>query len=240
MDASLQAYPIPKGVKARVLNELWKPCRPLIELLSRTNQVADLSAYFTRYYSHHCQRFSRDGGIHISIKTHSEIIDIAKRILQDATRAMIIADLNSAPRNPEHKSEKDATATSVPAALILCARLITMCNFGDPEFGFSPRDHLPWRSHQTLRQALAEYFRPPAEKLQPDNPRLRRLFTARHLACIGGIRIRWTDNLMDHLLLSDDDRAVFIFHNVSFLRYQSWSVSQEFVAAAERRLTFSS
>jgi hypothetical protein len=111
----------------------------------------------------------------------------------------------------------------VQTAINFSAGLVTMCNFGDPECGFSIQKQIPWASHQTLRQATAEYFQR-ENKLQPDNPRLRRLFTARHLTRIGGMKIRWTNNLIDHLSLSDDDRAVFIFHNADFLRYQLWSV----------------
>ncbi|KAK0622958.1 hypothetical protein B0T14DRAFT_535954 [Immersiella caudata] len=104
-----------------------------------------------------------------------------------------------------------------------------MCNFGDAGHGFSSRDHLPWSSHKTLRQAIAQHFQR-EKKLQPDNPRIRRLFTARHLVCIGGLKVRWTNNLMDHLRLSDDDRAVFIFHNADFLGYQSCLADQIFPA----------
>ncbi|KAK4099272.1 hypothetical protein N658DRAFT_430300, partial [Parathielavia hyrcaniae] len=78
---------------------------------------------------------------------------------------------------------------------------------------------LTWSGHQTLRQAIGRHFQPEKE-LQPDNPRLGRLFTARNLAYVGGMKIKWTSNIVDHLLLSDDDQTVFIFHHAGFLRYQ--------------------
>jgi len=49
---------------------------------------------------------------------------------------------------------------------------------------------------------------------------MNKIFTARNIDRIGGIRIRWTNNLADHLRLSDDDGAVFIFHHASFLKFQ--------------------
>lgn len=212
MDVSLQTYTIPKELKTWILDELWKPCRPVPDLLMLMAQKPDLSTYLAEYYSHHCKWFSREGGVHISIKTHSDVVRVAKTILEDLTWAMVSASLGDT---------RHETSRAVHTTINLCARLVTMCDFGGPEFGFSARSNLPWASHQTLRQAMAEYFQR-EKKLQPDNPRLRRLFTARHLACIGGIKIRWTDNIVDHLMLSDYDRAVFVFHNADFLRYQSW------------------
>jgi hypothetical protein len=233
-DASLQAYPIPVEVKVRVVDELWRPCQPQLEILAHMVKRPDMNTYFARYYSHHCLRFARDGGIHISVKTHSEVIKLTHSILQGLTRAMIVCELNGTFKQSLHensvedldegldeKFEKNQAAASVQTAINLCAGLVTMCNFGDPKYGFSSREHLPWSSHQTLRQAIAQHFQR-EKKLQPDNPRMRRLFTARHLVSIGGLKIRWTNNLMDHIRLSDDDRAIFIFHNADFLRYQSW------------------
>ncbi|KAF8854411.1 hypothetical protein BDZ45DRAFT_597067 [Acephala macrosclerotiorum] len=48
--------------------------------------------------------------------------------------------------------------------------------------------------------------------------KLEKIFNARNLEQIGGIKIRWTSNLADHLRMRDDDTAVELFHYVSFLR----------------------
>ncbi|KAK0636701.1 hypothetical protein B0T17DRAFT_587776 [Bombardia bombarda] len=93
-----------------------------------------------------------------------------------------------------------------------------MAEIGVHRFGFSGRNPLPWPGQQTLRQAAERYFH--RKESQADNPRLARLFTAYNLTHIGGIKIRWTRNIVDHLLLSDDDQTVFIFHCAGFLRYQ--------------------
>lgn len=49
---------------------------------------------------------------------------------------------------------------------------------------------------------------------------LDKTFTARNIERIGGIRIVWTCNLLDHLRMSDDEGSVAIFHHASFLHYQ--------------------
>jgi hypothetical protein len=37
---------------------------------------------------------------------------------------------------------------------------------------------------------------------------------------MAGLEIVWTDNLADHLRLTDDDTKVHIFHHASFLEIQ--------------------
>jgi hypothetical protein len=103
----------------------------------------------------------------------------------------------------------------------LCGSLLLMADVGIHKFGFSGCNPLTWSGHQTLRQAVERHFQPEKE-LQPDNPTLGRLFTARNIAFTGGMKIKWTSNIVDHLLLSDDDQTVFIFHHAGFLRYQQW------------------
>ncbi|MCJ1456901.1 hypothetical protein MMC28_007267 [Mycoblastus sanguinarius] len=57
-----------------------------------------------------------------------------------------------------------------------------------------------------------------------DLVKLPQTFTAAHLEKIGGIEIRWTRNLADHLLLTDDDTKLMLFHQVSFLQLHKLGV----------------
>jgi hypothetical protein len=45
-------------------------------------------------------------------------------------------------------------------------------------------------------------------------------FTALNLSKFAGNRIRWTNNLANHLRLMDNDAALCIFHHVCFLKHQ--------------------
>ena len=211
MDTSLQKYPISQDVRTWLLQRLWRECGPTAEAAS-----LDMSCYFD-YYSTRCQRFSRDGSIHICVTTHDALVEIAEQILADATRHEVYSYLGSKPQYYSHGDPASTTHTT----LDLCATLLLMAEVGVQKFGFSGCSPLTWSSHQTLRQAVESHFQPEKE-LQPDNPRLGKMFTARNLSYIGGMRIKWTSNIVDHLLLSDDDQTVFIFHHASFLRYQQW------------------
>ena len=50
-----------------------------------------------------------------------------------------------------------------------------------------------------------------------DKIKLPQAFTASPLETIGGIKIDWTSNLADHLLLRDDDTVLRLFHQISIL-----------------------
>jgi hypothetical protein len=101
-----------------------------------------------------------------------------------------------------------------------------MAEIGTHKYGFSGMNPLPWAGQQTLRQAVHQYFQP-EKRLSADNPRIRSLFTARNINHISGIKIKWTENIVDHLLLTDDDQTLFVFHCVSFLKHhQRCSPSQ--------------
>ncbi|KAH9225843.1 hypothetical protein K456DRAFT_1755148 [Colletotrichum gloeosporioides 23] len=94
-----------------------------------------------------------------------------------------------------------------------------MIEFGGHRYGISGSTRLDWLADQSLVSSVVGFFDGQSPTLQPEGIRLGRLFTARNISVIGGIRVRWTTNLVDHLLLADDDRNVFVFHSLGFLRF---------------------
>ncbi|KAK0754950.1 hypothetical protein B0T18DRAFT_455215 [Schizothecium vesticola] len=210
MDISIHKYPISDELRTWLLKELWSDSATSPQAVSLS-----MSPYFD-YYSKRCQRFSQDGGIHICVKSHQGLVDITEQILfVDATRSDIQRLLGSRLGGPVEEKRTGAMNTTID----LCGSLLLMAEVGVHEFGYSGCNPLAWSGPQTLRQAVEQHFRCEKE-LQPDNPRLGALFTARNLEYIGGMKIKWTTNIVDHLLLSDDDQTVFIFHCVGFLRFQ--------------------
>ena len=72
-----------------------------------------------------------------------------------------------------------------------------------------------------LQDALRRQFEKSLQN--PVSITLGKVFNARNLERIGGLRIIWTSNLADHLRLHDDDTRLSIFHHATFLHYQkSW------------------
>jgi len=73
-------------------------------------------------------------------------------------------------------------------------------------------EHLAWEKDRLFHNPYFSRQKRPREAVK-----LPQTFTAAHLEKIGGIEVRWTDNLADHLLLRDDDTKVMLFHQVSIL-----------------------
>lgn len=165
-----------------------------------------------------CQGCAREGGIYIPLKHHSDIVDIiAGLILKDATRDEVRSyALAKYPRSNNILSEDEAVNTT----LSLCGSLLLMTEIGTDNRSnyWLPLEPLPWGGTQTLKQSVREHFQP-EKRLVPDNPRFEGLFNAWNIQQISGITIKWTSNLADHLLLTNNDQTLFVFHCVGFLRH---------------------
>lgn len=158
----------------------------------------------------------------MSVRRHDEIIHISRMILNDSSREEIRGQLDPSYRRRNEENAKSGGGNeTVDASIDLCASLLAMVDVGEHDFGYSGGTALAWSDvdGSSFRQCLAGYFTPQTA-LDVDNPRLSKLFTARNLARIGGIRVRWTTNLVDHLLLTDDDESVFVFRCAGFLKLQ--------------------
>nr|CDP28668.1 Putative protein of unknown function [Podospora anserina S mat+] len=97
----------------------------------------------------------------------------------------------------------------------LAARLLTMMKIGVPKNQLMARRFLRWEQG-TIRDFVSNFFKE-SPKLSYERIRLPKIFNAWSINKIGGINICFTDNLADHLLLTDDDSTLFIFHHASFL-----------------------
>lgn len=210
MALSLQKYPIADDIQTWVLKELW-----LTPATSPRASSLGMLPYFN-YYSTLCQLSSRNGGVYISANSHQDLVDVTKQILlRDATRDDLHSSLYANCPKDEHGEDRSGVIYST---LDLCGSLLLMAEVGERKLTFPPVNHLVWSGPQTLRQAVEKHFRP-EKKLQSESPKLGMEFTVRNLAVMGGMKVRWTNNIVDHLLLSDDDQTVFIFHHVGFLRF---------------------
>lgn len=93
-----------------------------------------------------------------------------------------------------------------------------MLRFGRLQYEVGPREYITW-TEGSLRSFLNGYFDTSPE-LSCDQIRLPKSFDAWSLENVAGIKVSFTDNLVDHLRLVDDDGKVMIFHHASFLERQ--------------------
>lgn len=167
---------------------------------------------FFEYYHHVVENCSSDGLIH----THEDVkalVDILNG--QNATRSSIDIQLQALISKSGSENHDDI-AEIIEEAVDIAARLLVMIPTSlFPRSVISGGTILKWR-RGTVTELVATELSPQI-KIK-EHIKLEKAFNARNLERIGGIEIRWTCNLADHLRLRDDDKAVEIFHYASFMR----------------------
>lgn len=97
------------------------------------------------------------------------------------------------------------------------ASLLVMTEIGNIA-QYNPRAQVSWRSGN-LQQLINSHFTR-ERALSDASIRLEQIFTAKSLVQIAGLRIFWTANLSDHLLLDKEQRTLHIFHHATYLECQ--------------------
>ncbi|KAK0611818.1 hypothetical protein B0T14DRAFT_335878 [Immersiella caudata] len=172
----------------------------------------DLDKYWV-YYSKECDNALHDGGRHIATRTHADIVDCVSKLKSGMLREDIKSLLRSKLTSP-HLNEDEMLDNSID----LSASLLLMTSFGSHTYGFSGQSSVCW-SKGSLQYFIRSYFAPEM-RLANENVKLEKIFKASNLVRIAGLEIEWTDNLADHLRMTDDDKRVHIFHHASFLEAQ--------------------
>ncbi|KAK3311832.1 hypothetical protein B0H66DRAFT_603705 [Apodospora peruviana] len=191
-------------VREQIAEGFWK---------TPSKEVRDLDAYFN-YYTKQCEIMALwDGGCFTSVKTHKDILRIAKVLKGPIGRERVSCRfLNGKnPTMPDGKQDG--------RAIDLAARLLLMIEFGFLEH-VAPLVGRPieW-SHGTIQSHIARCF-PNAPVLGHEGVKLGSIFNAMNLEKIAGVEIVWTDNLVDHLHLLNNDKQVAVFNHASFLLRQ--------------------
>lgn len=177
-----------------------------------SSRSLDVIPYW-EFYIEECKLALHDSGRHIAIRTHADVVEIAAQIQSGLTRAEV-KDIIQTKLTSPHNNEDEILENSVD----LVSSLLVMIHCGTVKFGFSGRTKLQW-VHGSLRQHVEHYFAEPPV-LGHERIKLEKNFTGPNLERIAGLEIVWTDNLIDHLRLSDDDTRVHIFHHAAFLECQ--------------------
>lgn len=205
MDSSLLSE-IEQETKADIRHELWGERHP-----GRLNKL-DMDAYW-RYYSQKCVHALRDQGRHVALRTHRDVTEVARQIKAGASRTAIKDGLRSK-LTTTHEKEKELLESSID----LTTSLLLMIDCGNLALGFSGKIDISW-TDGSLKQHLEAYFGE-SPVLAHNGVKLHKNFTALHLCRVAGMEIVWTDNLIDHLRLTEDDTKVHIFQHASFLECQ--------------------
>ncbi|QKD52281.2 uncharacterized protein FOBCDRAFT_291101 [Fusarium oxysporum Fo47] len=231
LDSSLLDLPLPQLTKTTIASECWASRYQD----PRLNSVDfDLQSFWT-YYNKECARALHNGGRYVALRSHRDVVDCIRKLKSGMLRHDIKEELREK-LTALHDNEDEMLDNSID----LAASLLLMISFCSFAYGFSGRSHLRW-SHGSLESFVSTYFDPGAAQLAKENVKMEKIFTARNLCRIAGLDIVWTDNLVDHLRLTDDDRRVHVFHHASFLyvQQQRFTILHDHSMYVETRKWFS-
>lgn len=210
LDSSLTELPLSGHTKVALAIELLDINASSQQHLSLDTPGLCFDTYW-KFYTRECTRALHDGGRHVAVRNHGDIIDCARK-LRDGTLRNDLRDHVRQKLTTAHANSEEMVDNSID----LAATLLLMASFCTYAYGFSGRNQLHWDGAESLGHFMASYFEP-GHTLQDSSIKLEKIFTARNLTRIAGLEIVWTDNLVDHLRLTDDDTRVHIFHHASFL-----------------------
>lgn len=211
-------------MKSQLLSKLWG--KDITENAIRTGAV-DADAY-VEYYVQQCDIFlveqkrwalsTNEKGLLMA--THQDIVDVAEKVISGqldrqgvvkemvSQRAFRLATDGSS--SEDHGQRDEVVNTSIDWAV----RLVTMLEIGQLQSVFQSRE-LPIWKHQSLRDYLAGLLDPGRPVI--DHIRLEESFNVQSLQKLANLKIEWTNDLMSHLSLINDDKTVLVFHHVTFL-----------------------
>jgi hypothetical protein len=202
--------------RVNIVNHLWKN-KVQISLAK-----LDWRAFFV-YYTDECNSaLFYDGNA--TIETHQDLVDIAQKLQDGCKQDEITRDIVELYKKTTRKARtEDQMKNMAEGSLKLAVRLVAMVDIGSisPNYiqGYTC---LGWSDpHQNLQTFLRDRFKENASVL--GFSKFGRLFNARNLQRYAGLKIRWTDNLNNHLRLVDEDTTLCVFHHVTFLKGQDRS-----------------
>jgi hypothetical protein len=195
-------------VKCSILRSYWGN-----DALASSSKV-DAGTYelFFAHYANQCSLALLNGGHHVFARSHQDLTKIVNMFKDGLKRQEILDNLRATLRAGNTKSGDD----TISGTIDLAARIFTMMNVGELPHATTGSSILSWPDG-SIRDFLEQYFNEP-QVLSDEPIKLEKLFNARNLERIGGIKIKWTSNLAEHLCMVDDDEKVAIFHHAAFLR----------------------
>jgi hypothetical protein len=158
------------------------------------------SAYFTSWYEDQCSDST------VSKMTIGDILSIMTLVRGNLETRQSLRNKALQIHQQQFREHE------IDIAITLAARLWSLSYVDGRKPPFSTGNAIDWIAG-SLNDTLAAYFQPSST----EKGKLPRFFTAEKFDRIAGFKIIWTGNLLDHLKMTDDDKAVYLFHQVSFL-----------------------
>jgi hypothetical protein len=200
--------PPDSSVKCSIVQSYWGGSTSAV---STDVEAGTYDALFEHYFQQ-CSLALLNNGQHVFARRHQDLSRIVGLFKEGLDRQIIFEKLQESLK----LSRGEADDEIVNGTIDLAARLFTMMNVGELPHGITGSSEMTW-SDGSMQDFLDQYFSQPPV-LSSENMKLEKLFNARNLKRVAGIRIKWTSNLAEHLCMVDDDEKVAVFHHAAFLR----------------------
>lgn len=206
----LQETPVDEITRQEIINSIW----PMKTPKGARPKDLDWHPYFS-YYVKQCHHALHGQGKHVLVRTHQHVVDIIHLLEEGIPKDLIKPHLKSLFHTPNPAREEEIIYNSID----LAARLNLMINIGASKYAISGQSQLIWNDG-SLGEHVRAFFNEP--QVLGNSIKMEHTFTPCNIERIAGIKIRWTDNLVDHLRIVDDkDRIVAVFHHASFVKRNS-------------------
>jgi len=198
----LSQTPLPPAARCAIFNRIWN--------MGHTNEEFcedNFAAYFW-YYEAQCISLTRgrEGPI---TQNHEYFLNIVTRLQNLNETYDSIANFVRL----DNRSFEDSLVCDIVS---IAARVWLMLHIGEVKNAITPgQKPLVWKSG-SLKECIRNRFKHNSDLTE--TVKLPKSFNAIQLRRVGGIKIIWSNNLADHLLMRDDDTKLTIFHHASFLR----------------------
>ena len=179
-----------------------------------------INTYFKDWYEEQCQQCGRE----VSVRTEAELMEIIGYLRDpQETRASIRQKLllrhttgqTQPPPSSQQPVAQNTSTSDLDASITLAARLFLMISVGEFGHSVSIGRPIPW-GEDSLQTVVDDTFAPGTGQIE--SFRITKNFNALNLERIARIKVFWTSNLAEHLLLNDDEGTVTLFHHVTFLK----------------------
>ena len=170
------------------------------------------------WFSHWVEDQCEGAAPQVSATTYQELLHILN-CLQSKSKTISRAGIadhlrqNVSAVGPTTKTA--VTDESLNASLTLAARLWSSMSIDSIPHCLTPGYYVSWNNDEHFNDVLGKAFCPKPQSTESIT--LPKVFTAANIEMIAGIKVQWSSNLADHLVLKDDDSKVTIFYHASFL-----------------------
>lgn len=212
-------YPLPLDDQKRIIKELWGDnVKSGIFSVLGASEDAKASRFeptkFIRYFTFYFKVCREQSWTKHAIRTHQELLELVRFLKGNKDRSK--GDIRTSLASPQGLF-RARDHNQIDESLELALRLWLLVSFRGHRSFIPGQTAVYWPENESYIVALRHLF-PKAAEDPPGKLQISQALTAYSLTQFGGFTIKWTWNLVDHLMLTHGkDRKLVICHPVTIL-----------------------